>query len=140
MKTIKLFAIAAACIALFVSCNKAGTDDSANVSAIQKQLVGTWEGQIRNTATLNGKEIEMSVTPVVLTFTNTQMTRKDGDLAAVTYDYVIKNGGSKGYYFVSSFKGEEVGSIWFEISGNTMNLTAGDGTFFMTFPKTFTKK
>ena len=138
MKAIKLFAIAAACVALFASCTKSG-EQSEDFSAIQKQLVGTWEGVLKTTATLNGQEIEMGSTTVVLTFTDKQMTRKDGDTAAVTYDYVLKKADGK-YYFVCSFKGESVGSIWFTVSGSTLQLTGGDGTFFMTFPKTFTKK
>lgn len=138
MKAIKLFALAAACIALFASCNKSG-DQTEDYSAIQKQLIGTWEGVLKSTATFNGQEIEMGSTTVVLTFTEKQMTRKDGDTAAVTYDYVIKKADGK-YYLVCSLKGESLGSIWFTVSGSTLEFTAGDGTFFMTFPKSFTKK
>ncbi len=138
MKTIKLFAIAAACIALFASCTKGGAQQEDN-SAIKKQLIGTWEGVNKTMATLNGKEIEMGSTTVVLTFTDKQMTRKDGDGPAVTYDYVVKKQDGK-TLFTCSLKGEEIGSVWFEVSGSTLSIVGGDGSFALTFPKTLTKK
>ena len=138
MKTIKLFAIAAACIALFASCTKTG-EQKEDYSAIQKQLIGTWEGVNKTTATLNGKEIDMGSTTVVLTFTEKTLTRKDGEGPATTYDYVIKKNDGK-YLFSCSYKGEEIGAVWFEISGNTLSIVGGDGTFAMTFPKTLTQK
>ena len=141
MKLFKLFAAAAACIALFASCNPEGKgEQKEDYSAIQKQLAGTWEGELKTIMIVNGEEKELGSTKVVLTFTDKTMTRKDGEEVALTYDYVLKKDSSKGYYFVCSLKGEEIGAIWFEVNGSTLSLTGGDGTFFMTFPKTFTKK
>ncbi len=141
MKLFKLFAAAAACIALFASCNPEGKgEQKEDYSAIQKQLAGTWEGELKTIMIVNGEEKELGSTKVVLTFTDKTMTRKDGEEVALTYDYVLKKDSSKGYYFVCSLMGEEIGAIWFEVNGSTLSLTGGDGTFFMTFPKTFTKK
>ena len=141
MKLFKLFAAAAVCIALFASCNPEGKgEQKEDYSAIQKQLAGTWEGELKTIIIVNGEEKELGSTKVVLTFTDKTMTRKDGEEVALTYDYVLKKDSSKGYYFVCSLMGEEIGAIWFEVNGSTLSLTGGDGSFFMTFPKTFTKK
>ena len=110
MKLFKLFAAAAACIALFASCNPEGKgEQKEDYSAIQKQLAGTWEGELKTIVIVNGEEKELGSTKVVLTFTDKTMTRKDGEEVALTYDYVLKKDSSKGYYFVCSLKGEEIG-------------------------------
>lgn len=142
MKAIKLIAMAAvACMALcFTSCKKDGS--STDVSAIQKQLIGTWTGVIKNTMTLNGKEVELSSTDVTVSFAEKTFTKKTGDVPAVAYNYTLNydNLGGKGYYITAFIGTEEVGSIYFSISGSTLTITGGDGTFVMTFPKTLTKK
>jgi len=128
-------AIAIATAALFAaSCTKTQS------GGINNELIGTWEGEaVTGKITYNDQTIETK-TKVTLVFTDKKLTITVGEENAAVYDYVIGDGGSNGYYFTASSKGEAVGSVYYKVSGNTLNITGGDGTFSLMFPKTLTKK
>lgn len=135
IKTI-IAAVAVAAVALFAaSCTK-----SNSASPLKNELIGTWEGEVvTGSMTYNDQKIETKE-KVTLVFTDKKLTITRGDESPVEYGYVIGDGGSKGYYFTASSNGEAIGSAYYTVSGNTLNITAGDGTFFLSLPKTLTKK
>jgi len=127
----KIFTILAVAFAAFATLAVVGCSKENSNEDLTAELIGSWRGTAATSYT-NG--IPNGESTYTLTFTKDKLTvNNDGTSKTYSYKADKKSDGTK--YFTT----DELGSIFYTISGTTMTITNSNTTAHLFLPKTLEK-